>query len=107
MKCVIVSQGVATPQLPVYVCRSGKLSPGNSNTSYCTERERPRETEGKKKWIKTGEVDIRSWQGSQSKQDNCKTNAKGKILDCLLLHQIVQLLSSQNEQEYSSKAYSF
>jgi hypothetical protein len=24
-----------------------------------------------------------------------------------LLHQIVQLLSSQNEQEYSSKAYSF
>jgi hypothetical protein len=73
-KCVIVSQGVVTPQLPVYVCRSGNSHQETLIQSYCTERERERERQREK----TGKVHIRSWQGSQS-----------------------------NEQEHSSKAYPF
>jgi len=104
MKCVIVSQGVATPQLPVYVCRSGN-SHQETVIHHIVQRERERETT-KKKVDQYRKAHIRSWQGSQSKQDNCKTYAKGKILDCSLLQQVVQLLSSQNEQEHSSKACS-
>ncbi len=48
-KCVIVSQGVVTPQLPVYVCRSGNSHQETLIQSYCRERERESERDRGKK----------------------------------------------------------
>jgi hypothetical protein len=48
MKCVIVSQGVASPQLPVYVCRAGN-SHQETVIQHIADRERGRERQRGKK----------------------------------------------------------
>jgi hypothetical protein len=55
MKCIIVSQGVATPQLPVYVCRAGN---SHQETVIQHIAQREREIEGKNKWINTEKLTL-------------------------------------------------
>jgi hypothetical protein len=77
MKCVIVSQGVATPQLPVYVCRSGN-SHQETLIYHIAQRERERERQRKKKGINTEKLTLDLGKVARVSKTTAKHMQRGK-----------------------------